>query len=126
MGLLDTWHNGAEAAIEHYARALERSARRSVAAIEEDWAAAAVVPLYKEALELRLKAVISNGGHVLIEPVDGISLAKTHSLRWLAQIVASIVKAVRWDGDFRCEGWPALRSFASWWRRLRCWILCRF
>jgi hypothetical protein len=35
-------------------------------------------------------------------PTDPLTLAKTRSLRWLAQIVGQIIKAVGWENEFKC------------------------
>ena len=46
-------------------------------------------------------------------PIDPITLYKTHSLRWMAQIVCQIIKAVRWEDDFKCEGIATLADFSA-------------
>jgi len=62
-------------------------------------------------LKLHLKFLIGDGSSFLKSPTDHISLAKTHSLRWLAQIVCQIIRAVKWESDFRCEGVASLAGF---------------
>jgi hypothetical protein len=34
-------------------------------------------------------------------------------LRWLAQIVCQIIKAVRWENEFKCEGIATLADFSA-------------
>jgi hypothetical protein len=34
-------------------------------------------------------------------------------LRWLAQIVCQIMKAVRWENEFKCEGITSLAEFSA-------------
>jgi hypothetical protein len=46
-------------------------------------------------------------------PTDHLSLAKTHSLRWLAQIVCQIIRAVKWENEFMCEGIASLADFST-------------
>ena len=77
------------------------------------WNACPVILLYREAIELYLKALVDEGGDFLKERTDSISLAKTHSLRWLAQIVGQIIKAVKWENEFKCEGVGSLADFSA-------------
>ena len=42
-----------------------------------------------------MKFLIGEGGRFLAAPTDHLTLCKTHSLRWLAQIVCQIIKAVQ-------------------------------
>jgi hypothetical protein len=49
----------------------------------------------------------------LPSPTDSITLYKTHSLRWLAQIVCQIIKAVKWESEFKCEGVASLADFSA-------------
>ena len=69
--------------------------------------------LYREAIELHLKALVSEGNNFLRTKVDPISLYKTDSLRWLAQIVCQIIRAVEWENEFRCEGVSDLTEFSA-------------
>src|SRR5439155_70400 len=41
------------------------------------------------------------------------SLYRTHSLRWLAQIVRQVIKTAGWESDFMCEGVSSLTEFSS-------------
>ena len=77
------------------------------------WDACPVVLLYRQAVELHLKALVDEGGDFLKERTDSLTLAKTHSLRWLAQIVCQIIKAVRWENEFKCEGVASLADFSA-------------
>ena len=47
------------------------------------------------------------------KPTDHITLYKTHSLRWLAQIVCQIIKRVGWESEFSCEGVSTVAEFSS-------------
>jgi hypothetical protein len=64
-------------------------------------------------VELHLKALVDEGCNFLPSPTDPLTLAKTHSLRWLAQIVGQIIKAVRWETEFKCEGVSSLADFSA-------------
>ena len=64
-------------------------------------------------IELHLKALVDEGSNFLNERTDSITLYKTHSLRWLAQIVGQIIKAVRWEKEFKCEGVASLADFSA-------------
>ena len=79
--------------------------------MEED--ASPVILLYRQAVELHLKALVGEGGTSLATPTDNITLSKTHSLRWLAQIVCQIIKAVKWEGEFKCKGVASLADFSA-------------
>ncbi len=115
----ETWHNGGDIEIDLYARSLQRAATTIVAklAVDEkmrnDWDIGPMILLYRQALELRLKAVVGEGSIFLKSPTDPISLYQTHSLRWLAQIVSQIIKKVGWETDFTCEGVPDLKEFGT-------------
>ena len=112
-----TWHNGADAEICLYARSLQKAAKTLVEKLEldrnarTDWDACPVVLLYRQAVELHLKALVGEGSNFLPSPTDSITLYKTHSLRWLAQIVGQIIKAVKWESEFKCEGVSSLDEF---------------
>jgi len=69
--------------------------------------------LYREALELYLKSLVAKAALSKTEN-RSISLFGTHSLRWLAQIVGQIIKAVGWENDFTCEGVASLTDFRRW------------
>jgi hypothetical protein len=113
------WHNGGDIKIMMYARSLHRTAMKLVASLDLEpnpktaWDACPVILLYRQALELHLKALVDQGGDFLKERTDSISLGKTHSLRWLAQIVGQIIKAVKWEGEFKCEGVASLADFSA-------------
>ena len=113
------WHNGGDVEIHLYARSLHKAAKTLIATLDlpsntrTAWDACPVVLLYRQAVELHLKAVVDDGGNFLPSPTDLLSLAKTHSLRWLAQIVGQIIKAVKWENEFRCEGVASLADFST-------------
>jgi hypothetical protein len=71
-----------------------------------------VVFLYRHALELHLKAIVlGEGGNFLATKPDALSVHKTHSVSWLAQFVAQIVTALKWEPEFKCEGIENLDDF---------------
>jgi len=113
------WHNGGDIEIMMCARSLHRTAMKLVASLDLEpnpktaWDACPVVLLYREAVELHLKALVDEGGDFLKERTDSITLGKTHSLRWLAQLVCQIVKAVKWEGEFKCDGVSCLADFSA-------------
>ena len=129
-----SWTNGGDIEIMMYARSLHRTAMKLVATLDLEpnprtaWDACPVILLYREATELQLKAVVDQGGF-LKEPTDPLSLAKTHSLRWLAQIVCQIIKAVKWEHEFKCEGIANLADFSALLNELEeldpVWVLVR-
>jgi hypothetical protein len=49
----------------------------------------------------------------LPSPTDPVTLYKTHSLHWLPQIVCQIIKAVKWESEFKCEGVSSLVAFSA-------------
>jgi hypothetical protein len=70
--------------------------------------------VYRQALELHLKAlVLGGGGNFLETRPDVISVHKTHSVSWLAQFVAQIVTAVGWQKEFRCVGVENVDDFKA-------------
>ena len=113
------WHNGGDIEIDLYARSLHKAAKTLIATLDLEphpktaWDACPVVLLYREAIELHLKALVDEGANFLPSPTDPLSLAKTHSLRWLAQIVCQIIRAVKWESEFKCEGVSSLSDFSA-------------
>ena len=126
---LPTWHNGADAEIHLYARSVQDAAKALVGKVEldqgldqevdqeldqsarTDWDVCPIVLLYREVLELHLKALVGEGSNFRKTRTDPISLSQTHSLRWLAQIVCQIIRTVGWESDFTCEGVSSLVDF---------------
>jgi hypothetical protein len=113
------WHNGADIEIGFYAKSLHRAAKTLIATLDPEpnpktaWDACPVKLLYRQAVELYLKSLVGEGSNFLPSPTDHITLYKTHSLRWLAQIVCQIIKAVKWEGEFKCEGVSNLADFSA-------------
>jgi hypothetical protein len=113
------WHNGGNAEIHMYAGSLRKAAKTLIATLDPQpntmtaWDTCPVVLLYREAIELHLKALVDEGNNFLPSPTDSISLAKTHSLRWLAQIVGQIIKKIGWENEFKCEGVATLADFSA-------------
>jgi hypothetical protein len=114
-----SWHNGADAEIHQYARSLVKAAHTLVENLELNrngqtaWDACPVILLYREALELHLKALVGEGNGFLPSKTDHISLFSTHSLRWLAQIVCQIVRKIGWEREFTCNGVSSLAEFRA-------------
>lgn len=113
------WHNGGDIEIGLYARSLHKAAKLLIETLDLEpnpktaWDACPVILLYSQAVELHLKALVDEGGNFLKERTDPLTLAKTHSLRWLAQIVCQIIKAVKWENEFKCEGVSSLADFSA-------------
>jgi hypothetical protein len=115
----ETWHNGADVEIHLYARSLQKAAKILVEKLdwnekpETAWDVGPIVFLHRQAIELGLKAVVGEGSGFLKTPTDHLTLAKTHSLRWLAQISCQVIKAVQWEAEFKCEGVCSLAEFSA-------------
>jgi len=113
------WHNGGDVEIALYARSLHKAAKTLIATLDLEpnpktaWDACPVILLYRQAVELHLKALVDDGCNFLKERTDSITLYKTHSLRWLAQIICQIIKAVKWENEFKCEGIASLAEFSA-------------
>jgi len=114
-----SWHNGADVEIYFYGRSLHKAAKALIETLDLEpnpktaWDACPVLLLYRQAIELHLKALVGEGGNFLPSPTDPLTLAKTHSLRWLAQIVCQIVKKVKWENEFKCEDVANLADFSA-------------
>jgi hypothetical protein len=114
-----SWHNGSDIEIHLYARSLQNAAKTLVGKLEPDRSAGSgydgcpVVLLYRQALELYLKLLVGEGSNFLPTPTDHLTLHKTRSLRWLAQIVCQIIKAVGWKSEFKCDGVGSLTEFSA-------------
>jgi hypothetical protein len=114
-----SWHNGGDIEIHLYSRSLQKAAKTLVENLTLEpnpktaWDACPVILLYRQDLELHLKALVGEGGNFLPSPTDSITLYKTHSLRWLAQIVCQIIKTVGWENTFVCEGVTSLADFSA-------------
>src|SRR5664279_3262345 len=114
-----SWHNGGDIEIGLYARSLHNAAKTLIATLNLEpnsktaWDACPVVLMYRQSVELHLKALVGEGSNFLPSPTDPITLYKTHSLRWLAQIVCQIIKALRWEGEFKSEDIATLAEFSA-------------
>jgi hypothetical protein len=114
-----SWNNGYDIEVDLYARSLHKAAKTLIETLDlvpspkTAWDACPVILLYRQAVELRLKALVGEGSGCLPSPTDSISLSKTRSLRWLAQIVCQIIRAVKWERDFQCEGVASLADFSA-------------
>jgi hypothetical protein len=113
------WHNGGDIEIGLYARSLQKAAKTLIATLDLEpnpktaWNASPVILLYRQAVELHLKALVDDGCNFLPSPTDHITLYTTHSLRWLAQIVRQIIKTAGWENEFKCEGVAHLADFSA-------------
>lgn len=113
------WHTGGAMEMRSYAQSLQKAAKILIATLDAEtssqttWDACPIVFLYKQAVELHLKALVSEGGNFLKERTDSITLRKTHSLRWLTQIACRIIRTVQWEDEFQCEGVASLAEFSA-------------
>lgn len=118
-GIIESWHNGADAEIHLYAQSLQKAAKSLVEELKPKrspgtaWDVCPIIWLYRQALELHLKALVGEGSNFLESKTDPISLYRTHSLRWLTQIACQVIKRVGWESDFVCEGISNLTEFSS-------------
>jgi hypothetical protein len=114
-----SWHNGGDIEIHLYARSLHIAAKTLIATLDlkpnlkTAWDACPVILLYRQAVELHLTFLVGEGSNFLPSPTDAISLYKTHSLRWLAQIVCQIIKTVGWEKEFKSNGAGSLADFSA-------------
>jgi hypothetical protein len=113
-----SWHNGGNIEIYQDALSLQQAARTLVEQLELEiprshWADSPIILLYRQALELHLKLLVGVGTNFLKTKVDPISLASTHSLRWLAQITGQIIRKVGWEHTFTCECITSLADFRA-------------
>jgi hypothetical protein len=89
--------------IDLYAGSLQRAPKLLIEKLDPRenaktaWDFGPIILLYSQAIELHLKALVGEGANFLNPPTDPITLYKTHSLRWLAQIVCQIIKTVQWE-----------------------------
>ena len=114
-----SWHNGGDIELHLYARSLRRAVKTLIVNLDlrpnpvSGWDAAPIILLYRQALELQLKELVGEGSSLLQNPVDPLTLYKTHSLRWLAQIGCQIIKTAGWEAKFTCEGVADLAAFSA-------------
>jgi len=113
------WHNGAALEIHLHAESLRRAAKvlaerlTQETGLREDWDVTPVIVLYRHAAELYLKIVVGEGGKFLATPIDPLTIFQTRSLRWLAQLVCLVIKTVRWESKFTCDGIPDPSGFSA-------------
>jgi hypothetical protein len=70
--------------------------------------------MYRHAIELSLKSIVlGGGGNFMASKPDRISVSKSHSVSWLAQFVWQIVKALKWEQEFKCRGVETLAGFKA-------------
>lgn len=122
----EDWHGGADIEIALYARSLHFAAKTLVGKLgpdqktKTDWDVCPIVLLYRQALEIRLKELVGEGSKFLATRTDPISLYTTRSLRWLAQIVCQIIRAVNWSSQFTCNGVSCLAEFNALINEIEC------
>jgi len=111
------WPNGADVEIHLYADSLQRAAKCLLERLDprEDrkaaWDTAPNILLYRQAVELGLKALVGEGAAFLKTPTDHLTVYKTRSLRWLAQIVYQIIEgALNGRANSNAKGFPTWRS----------------
>jgi hypothetical protein len=116
---VEAWHHGGDIEVLKFARSLQKAAKTPIGKLDLDWSAKTgwdicpVVFLYRQALEIHLKMLVGEGSNFLSSPTDPIALYKTHSLRWLAQIVCQIIRPVGWENEFTCEGVSSMADFSA-------------
>jgi hypothetical protein len=70
-----------------------------------DFNACPMLFMYRQAVLLYLKVLILGPGrNFLPTKPDELSVHKSRSVSWLAQFVSQIVMALKWEGEFKCEG----------------------
>ena len=114
------WCNVPEQDYLLYARSYHTAAKTLAGALEVDPGpstecdACPVVVMYRQAVELQLKAlVLGDGGNFLVSKPDWISIYKSHSLSRLAQFVSQIITTLKWRDAFKCEGIETLADFKA-------------
>jgi hypothetical protein len=114
------WQHVSPRDLFFYARSFHEAAKALAASFRPN--PAAIVPteafpvvfMYRHAVELYLKSIVlGDGGNFLPTKPDPISVSKSHSISWLAQFVAQIVTALKWEKEFRCEGIETLADFKA-------------
>lgn len=102
-----------------YSRSLQKAAKILLDALDEKpneltaWDAVPILSLYRATVEIHLKGLVGEGCNFLPVPTDYISIAKTRSLRWLAQITCQIIRTLQWEDEFTCEGVESLEAFGA-------------
>jgi hypothetical protein len=103
-----------------YAHAFHQAAKTLAGALKHEAGPIAdrdispVVFMYRQAVELHLKAlVLGEGGNFLAAKPDALSVHRTHSVPWLAQFVSQIITTVKWEKEFKCEGVGNLAEFKA-------------
>jgi len=114
MRLLDEYE------LQFYARSFHKAAQALAGSLlvggnpVSDVDFSPVLNTYRQALELHLKAIVlGDGGSFLETKPDVISVHKTHSVSWLAQFVAQIITALKWEKEFKCEGIDNFADFKA-------------
>ncbi len=73
-----------------------------------------VLSAYRYAIELHLKVIVLRESEkFLASGPDELSVHKTRSVSWLAQFVAQIITALKWENRFTAEGIHSLNDFKA-------------
>ena len=112
------WHGSPKEEFYFYARSFRTAARTLVQTLEldstarSDWDACPVVFLYRHAVELMMKAIITgDGGNFLPSDAKIDSIYQTHSIPQLLALIVQITEAVGPTESFACEGISSLEDF---------------
>jgi hypothetical protein len=115
-----TPHNIPEEYLSLYARSFHKAAKSLAESVlldanPRDYIdACPIVVMYRDAVELYLKAIVlGEGRNFLATKPDPVSVYKTHSASWLAQFVCQIVTALKWENEFKFEGIENLADFKA-------------
>ncbi len=118
--MIQHWSNVPDDELWVYARSFHMAAKKLVGTLEggsgpfSQFEACPVVFMYRKAVELELKAIVlGSGGNFLATKPDPISVAKSVSLSWLGQFVAQIVRGLKWEASFKCQGIETLADFKA-------------
>jgi hypothetical protein len=99
------WHWGTAEETRGYLAALLRAARglreRLDTSVEKSWDVGPVLALYRMAMVLQLKFVVSEGTRFQKAPTDHITLMQTDAVRWLGKLLGQILKNLKWQERFR-------------------------
>jgi hypothetical protein len=115
----ETWSSDPEGEFYSFARQYHIAARRLLSqlepmqdSLEAKTCSAPVVLAYRKAVVEYLKAtILGEGSNFIVSKVHPLTVFNSHSLRWLSQLVRQIVRTVRLEKWFVCEGVTNLRDF---------------
>lgn len=112
------WRNLPECDYFLYARSYHTAAKNLIRMLDVDpdpvseYDLCPILSMYRHAIELHLKIIVlGKGANFLVTKPDELSVHKTRSLSWLAQLVMQIVTALRWEAKFTTDGINDLAEF---------------